>query len=103
MKEKKLYQIRRILDGHLSSGGSTPSFSEKNGKVWSGIGSLRNHIVMITRNQKYLVNKNLKHPYEDCEILEIEMIPKRIYPAIEEILGVFEREKEKQRKRDYYK
>lgn len=88
MKQKQLYQIRNE-DGLYSKGGDTPYFNE-NGKVWKGLGPLRNHFALIGER-----NKNRKHPYEDCEIVEIEMVPKRVYPAMEEIIGSYERSKKK--------
>lgn len=103
MKEKKLYKIRRILDGQFAKGGNRFHISwSENGKVWLGLGPLRNHITMITESWEKL-NENSKivypHPYENCEVLEIEMVVRELIPAMEEVIGVFERRKEKEAKR----
>ena len=67
-KEKTLYMIRRKSDGLYSMGGTTVKFS-KLGKVWSGIGPLRNHL-----RQAEQIGSNIADVYLGCEILAFKMV-----------------------------
>lgn len=58
-KDVKSYKIRNSV-GLYSTGGSEPTFS-KNGKTWSNIGHLRNHLNLIN-DYSY---------YKDCELVEL--------------------------------
>jgi hypothetical protein len=61
MEDSLAYKIRCKSDGTFSSGGQWPIFTSK-GKIWSGIGPLKNHL--------RLVRKGI---YDDCEILVIKI------------------------------
>lgn len=100
MKEKKIYKIRRILDGKFSLGGSGPSVAfHDNGKIWNGIGPLRNHIALLSETLSHPAYKDKPHPYEGCEVVEIELVVANSIPAMEEVIGAFERKKEKEARR----
>ena len=57
----KYYRILNTSTGLYSKGGSYPRFSKK-GKVWAGMGPLKNHIALI-RNGKY----------DECVLIEYEL------------------------------
>jgi len=103
----KYYKVKRSLDGLFSTGGRGPNIGFTNkGKLWRGIGTLRNHISMITGQwEKANTLINYPHPYEDCEIIELELVEINSYSAVEELLGCFERkkaQKEKQKRNKYH-
>jgi len=54
-----IFKIRDPNTGLFSSGGMSPSFSKK-GKVWKGIGPLKNHLNLVKRRT-----------YEGCEVVEV--------------------------------
>jgi hypothetical protein len=70
----KAYKIRRKSDGLFSSGGTDPDFNRQ-GKTWSCIGHLKNHL-----KQFYSYHWQTKggdwrlEMYKDCEIVEYEII-----------------------------
>jgi hypothetical protein len=59
----KIYKIRRVSDGLYSSGGIPPKFT-KYGKIWSNIGTLKNHFNQFKENKYY------KNPYKNFYITE---------------------------------
>lgn len=80
----KIYRIRRKKDGLFSMGGSCPKFSKK-GKIWQGLGPLKNHLNLVLqlhhtalrckRNvtaaaHPYYQDYNNIFVYEDCELIE---------------------------------
>ena len=86
MADKKfVYMIRRKSDGLYSAGGTTPIFT-KNGKTWSSIGALKNHLNQaIIRDYGYKPWKNDNNKksvyiyrdfetYADCEIVAFEIV-----------------------------
>ena len=83
-KPVKIYRIRRKSDGLFSGGGMNPKFT-KRGKIWQGLGPLKNHLncllkmhleaLRIKRNEKYwghseYQNYNESFVYENCELIE---------------------------------
>lgn len=69
---KMAYMIQRKSDGLFSNGGQYPSF-KKNGKVWSTMGGLKNHL-----HQFHDYNGELPHyrtfPYKDCRIVALKSV-----------------------------
>ena len=70
------FKIRRKSDGLFSTGGTTPKFT-KNGKTWSSIGALKNHLNLMNGKRwdsywkQYLpINKTY---YDDCEVVELNI------------------------------
>ena len=91
-EEQKIYMIRRMTDGLFSSGSSWPYFS-KRGKMWTTVGSLKSHMLMVMERcgvvnyldksfhpDKYYDSKN---PYKDCEVVESEISYKPVQNAFE--------------------
>jgi hypothetical protein len=70
LTKHKIYKIRDKSTGLFSKGGtSTYNLWTKEGKSWSNIGHIKNHI-----NQ--FLNKGVKskhYPYDNAEIVEIEV------------------------------
>ena len=64
----KLYKIQRKSDGLFSTGGSWPQFT-KNGKSWSNIGHVKNHMKQVVK---------IAECYLDCDLLEVEMTEKTV-------------------------
>lgn len=65
-----VYKIRRRSDGLYSKGGSEPRFAV-NGKAWTNIGHVRNHITLV-RDGLAAKPKNdarLRSFYLDCDIV----------------------------------
>jgi hypothetical protein len=70
-----VYKIRRRSDGLFSTGGGSPSFN-KNGKTWNTRGALSNHFAVIKEYGRYRDGKwQYRNPYEDCEVVVIEVVP----------------------------
>lgn len=86
----KLYKIRNTITNEYSNGGSYPSFTSR-GKMWKGLGQLRNHLAMLKPYGSDKVGKF--HLYEDCEIVEYELVERQTISMVEEILGCIERSK----------
>lgn len=91
MADKKIYMIRRITDGLFSSGSSYPHFS-KRGKMWSAIGSLKAHMLMVMERCDVVDYNDTFHPdkfydghnpYKDCEIVESEITYKPVQNTFE--------------------
>jgi hypothetical protein len=61
MSEHLAYKIRCKSDGLYSSGGQYPNFTTK-GKLWNGIGNLKNHLRLVKKGR-----------YDDCEIVVIKI------------------------------
>lgn len=57
-----IYKIRSREDGLYSCGGMDPSFSKK-GKTWNSVGSLKNHLNIVSDTSVYA----------DCDVIEIEV------------------------------
>ena len=77
-KPKSVYKIRNTITGLYSLGGSdanrAPSRWSKNGKVWNGLGPLRNHL------------NGFLHEYggglpETWEVLELQYVEIAVAPA----------------------
>ena len=69
------YKVRQKGTELYSTGGSTPKWTKK-GKVWSGIGSLKNHLVQVEtpRRTSWSVLGHVPvHPYRDAEIVVMVM------------------------------
>jgi len=67
-----VYKIQRKSDGLYSNGGSDPLFMKK-GKIWRGLGDLKNHFNIIRechKSEKYLENL-----YKNCEIVTFILNP----------------------------
>lgn len=99
---KKVYKIRNKETGLFSKGGT--SFSEKNdiwvkeGKTWSNLGHLKNHLNLFFTSSNF---KNSRYPYNNAEIIEVEIsyddcLKFDVDDLVEEIL-----EKKVNKKRDY--
>lgn len=86
MSSMRFFRIRRKSDGLFSVGGQSPKFTKK-GKIWQGLGPLKNHLNLLL--QDYMRNlrfkRDQKHPYyesyknfdvvfiyQDCELVEYE-------------------------------
>lgn len=92
MSDKKIYMIRRVTDGLFSSGTSYPYFS-KRGKMWTTVGSLKSHMLMVMErcdvinylDKTYHPDKfyEAKNPYKDCEIVESEISYKPVQNAFQ--------------------
>jgi hypothetical protein len=66
----KIYKIRNKKTGLFSKGGSDGrDIWTKEGKSWSSLGHLKNHIALFIHGNK----KAGDYPYEDAEIIEIEV------------------------------
>lgn len=65
MESNIVYKIRRKADGLFSTGGTTPSFTEK-GKVWRSRKDISLHIGMLLGYNLAIRN------YEGCEIVAYE-------------------------------
>jgi len=61
MATETLLKIRNPRTGLYSTGGTTPRWTKK-GKVWRGVGPLKNHLNLIRGRV-----------YEGCEVVEFEM------------------------------
>ena len=73
-----VYKIRRRSDGLFSTGGGTPSFNT-NGKTWNTRGAMSNHFACIKEYGRYRDGKWLyRNPYEDCEVVVIEVVPSEV-------------------------
>jgi hypothetical protein len=87
MKDTFVYKIRRA-DGLYSTGGLAPKFNEK-GKVWSGLGPLRNHLntVATSRGPDHYVN---------CEVVKVRVsrTVEDAYP-IADLTTAMDRERQK--------
>lgn len=68
-----VYKIRRKSDGYYSCG-SCPARFSKNGKVWSSIGALKNHLVLFEQNRYSYIDFWKQSGYDDCEIVCYEKI-----------------------------
>lgn len=86
----KFYKIKN-KEGLYSNGGVNITFG-KVGKLWKNIGPLRSHIALTSVGDYSNLYKK-KHPYEDCNIVELEFNEINSYPAIEELIGCVERKK----------
>ena len=63
-----LYKIQNEFSRKFSSGGLNPHFSN-NGKLWKSEKDLKAHIRLL---------KDRFDPYENCEIIEYEMVEKAV-------------------------
>ena len=61
--EKTFYKIRRKTDNLYSAGGRWPHFTKK-GKIWRGMGPLRNHLNIVDK----------KGSYDDCEVIVLRVV-----------------------------
>ena len=52
-------------DGSFSTGGACPRFTKK-GKVWNGLGPLKNHLRIF---------ETLPKQYAGCVVVELELVP----------------------------
>lgn len=83
-KPVKIYRIRRKSDGLFSTGGMSPRFTKK-GKIWQGLGPLKNHLNLLLDQRKTSLRHkrdekspyhsgyrdyNEKFIYEECELIE---------------------------------
>lgn len=87
MTTDKYYKIRDKRTGLFSGAGSLSKFT-KNGKVWKGMGPLKNHLRVAyihtcvteadgTKNWRKIVNGIPEH----LEVLELEMIEVKRFDA----------------------
>lgn len=67
----KLWKIRNKETGQFSKGGSNDErwIWTKNGKTWSNIGHVKNHIRTFMDGDKLRSN----YPYHNAELVEIEV------------------------------
>lgn len=82
-KHKQVYMIRHRSDGLYSGGGSNPKFST-NGKAWSNIAHLKNHLNIFKPNYYSKTRKEIDYilendvdifePYRDCEIVVLSFV-----------------------------
>lgn len=89
---KKFYKIRHKKTGLFSHGGSYTSLAgeqgcgwSSKGKIWMGIGPVKNHLAQYLPKGKYgyeveRFQKNIGPIREDWEIVEIEMVVKEVIP-----------------------
>lgn len=76
----KVYKIRNKITGLFSSGGLSPTFN-KMGKVWNGIGPLKNHLHQFDHEYHWRTKEDggsyytdeTKIIYKDCEIIEYDL------------------------------
>jgi hypothetical protein len=76
-KIQKVYKIRLKGTNLYSTGGSTPTFKENKGKVWSNIGNLKNHLVLLggsTSSNLHNKKRWLYAKYDQCEIVEYTLL-----------------------------
>jgi hypothetical protein len=66
-----VFKIRRKADGLYSTGGGEPRWNKK-GKVWNGIGQLKNHLNLFKPQFKGDVDTTA-HTYKGCEIVWFEL------------------------------
>lgn len=62
--------IQRDSDGLFSSGGQTPTFS-KNGKAWTHLSHLKNHLHQF---HDYKGQRRKDYPYTGCTVVVVEKI-----------------------------
>jgi hypothetical protein len=67
-----VYKIRRKSDGLYSNGGQEPIFS-KRGKIWMGVGDIKNHFNVIRKC--HTSKKYLEVLYKGCEIVTFILNP----------------------------
>lgn len=84
MATVKIFRIRRKTDGLYSTGGQNPKFTKK-GKIWQGLGPLKNHLNLLL--QEHMTSLRLKRDdksyrheqfkdynsvfvYQECELIE---------------------------------
>lgn len=88
-----MFMIRN-KEGLTSTGGMNPQFKKK-GKVWTGMGPLRNHLNLVHG-----------HHYVDCDIVEYEMVAIDTIPVSVELAGsrkrAADRDAERKAARDNY-
>lgn len=80
----KAFRIRRKSDGLYSTGGQRPTFSKK-GKIWQGLGPLKNHLNLLLQEHMTALRlkrdeKSYRHEqfksydtvfvYQECELIE---------------------------------
>lgn len=80
MPNKKFYKIRDKNTGLYSTGGAYPHWSAV-GKMWSGIGPLKNHFNVI---KDY---KGRGYYKQDIEIVEYEYVELAVH-TVDELLAV---------------
>ena len=68
----KIYKIRRKSDGLFSDGGSWPTF-KTNGKAYRTLTAITNWV-----ENKSFPGDRIR--FDDCEIVEFEIVEKRIIP-----------------------
>jgi hypothetical protein len=75
----KVYKIRNKITGLFSTGGMEPKFNKK-GKVWNGIGPLKNHLHQFDHVYHYDYDTHIGYytdetqkVYKDCEIIEYDL------------------------------
>jgi hypothetical protein len=71
-KTKYVYKILRKSDGLYSIGGSSPRF-KKNGKAWSSIGGLKNHLNLVYGDVSYRGVEPTK-VYDDCVVVSYKVV-----------------------------
>ena len=59
VKDIVIYKIKRLKDGMFSNGMPSPSFN-KNGKIWTKLGPLKQHLNL---------QKSYDWKYDDCEVI----------------------------------
>lgn len=116
MINKTIYKIKRLSDGKYSTGGSRPSFTT-NGKAWTNIGHLKNHLnLVIESNYEYHVsgyfvveykNRKMAWPlnyaldvYKDCEIEVYEVIIEKVDSLV--VKTIFDEALESYKKNNSY-
>lgn len=75
----KMLKIRNKATGLYSPGGSEaifPSSWKKGGKVWAGMGPLKNHLNLIMENPARVEGM------EDWEVVEYEVIERSTTPVV---------------------
>ena len=64
-----IYKVRNKVTGKFSTGGISPSFTNK-GKSWSSIGPLKTHLRQISS----------RNYFNDCEVVEYQMVENATTP-----------------------
>lgn len=73
--EETFYKIRNPETGLFSSGGSMPNWT-KRGKVWRGVGPLKNHLNLIM-NRAYYGRRN-RAVYDGCELVTVQVTTEEV-------------------------
>jgi len=82
-----VFKIRNHI-GSFSTGGGSPSFTEK-GKSWASITALKSHLrnlVRLTERWEQPEDPNDILKYDDCEVVEYRLVEIRTFPCDKSLL-----------------